>query len=125
MKLANAKSELEPLLRYEPGRVLLAIFFAWKCVLFTIAALAPGPGYDTSALILSNPSLHRHVEFEGQGPIERIALKLLRWDALYFVMAARRGHVYEQEWAFSWAYSGALRMVTRCKTNLLAVGSMC
>ncbi|KAF1950980.1 GPI mannosyltransferase 2 [Byssothecium circinans] len=94
-------------------RVLTAVFFAWKCILFAIAALAPGPGYDTSALILSNPSLRRHAEFKNQDFLGRIALKLFRWDALYFVTAAQRGQVYEQEWAFSWAYSGALRMITR------------
>ena len=103
MTLINLKSEREHLLKHKKGKVILIVFFTWKLILFTTAALAPGPGYDTSALILSNPSLHRHAGFERQSFLERLSLKLFRWDALYFVTAAQRGQVYEQEWAFSWS----------------------
>ncbi|KAF2642614.1 GPI mannosyltransferase 2 [Massarina eburnea CBS 473.64] len=109
--------ELKQSKPYRQDKLLLAFCLAWKCILVTVAALSPGPGYDTSALIHSNPSLYRHAEFERDGYATRIALKLFRWDALYFVAAAQRGQVFEQEWAFSWAYSGVLRMITQLITR--------
>lgn len=32
----------------------------------------------------------------------RLALRLIKWDAIYFVSIGKRGRVYEQEWAFGW-----------------------
>lgn len=58
-------------------------FTVWKLLILLIARLAPGPGYDTSTTLL--PSTN----------------KLVRWDAIYFVEIARRGHIFEQEWAFN------------------------
>ena len=85
-------------------RIALA-FFAWKFVLLGVAVLSPGPGYDTSSLIALNPSELRHIEVVSRSLIDRLSLNLFRWDALYFAKSAQRGYVYEQEWAFSWAYS--------------------
>ncbi|RMZ67637.1 GPI mannosyltransferase 2 [Pyrenophora seminiperda CCB06] len=90
---------------------LVVIFCLWKALLFVLAAFCPGPGYDTSGLVLLDPSLQRHSNFNATTRHERLALNLLRWDALYFVKAAERGHVHEQAWAFSWAYSHLLRLV--------------
>jgi phosphatidylinositol glycan class V len=86
-------------------------FFLWKALLLTLAALCPGPGYDTSALIFIDPSLKRHKTFSNSSWGDRLILNLFRWDALYFIKAAVRGKVHEQEWAFSWAYSWLLSYV--------------
>ncbi|KAF2203971.1 GPI mannosyltransferase 2 [Delitschia confertaspora ATCC 74209] len=91
-----------------PLTSLTLIFLAWKCLLLLLTVAGPGPGYDTSSLILytSNlPPKQRHPLFHSLGAIERLPLRLFRWDALYFVKAAQRGYVYEQEWAFSRTYS--------------------
>ncbi|KAF2261594.1 GPI mannosyltransferas-like protein 2 [Lojkania enalia] len=100
-----------------PFRSLAAIFLAWKAVLFLLAALCPGPGYDTSAHILFSQSQHRATEFQALSPPNRLILNLFRWDALYFVNVAQRGYVYEQEWAFSWAYTRILNIATTFLSN--------
>ncbi|KAI2867031.1 CAZyme family GT76 [Aspergillus niger] len=55
-------------------------------------------------------------EIKGLVPsiLRRISTKLTRWDSIYFNEAARRGHLFEQEWAFSYAFSKFI--------NLLASG---
>ncbi|KAF2659966.1 glycosyltransferase family 76 protein [Lophiostoma macrostomum CBS 122681] len=87
---------------------LVWTFVAWKSFLTLLTALCPGPGYDTSGLVLFGEIGHRHAAFPSSSYQDRIALNLFRWDSLYFVMAAKRGYRYEQEWAFSWAYSKGL-----------------
>ena len=77
---------------------LIAFFLAWKAFLLVVAYASPAPGYDTSTQIL----------FDQSGPrahswIEEVVLRLSRWDAIYFATLAERGHVNEQDWAFSWA----------------------
>lgn len=96
-------------------RQLLALFCLWKALLLTLAAFCPGPGYDTSALILLKPGVDRHQSFSSFSRFDRIALNLFRWDAAYFVSAAEKGKAHEQEWAFSWAYSKVLRFSARRK----------
>ena len=86
-------------------KLLAQAFFAWKAVLLVFAVLAPGPGYDTSALIALNPGHLRHTELTSWSTLDRLSLNLFRWDSLYFVKSAQRGYIFEQEWAFSWAYS--------------------
>jgi hypothetical protein len=80
---------------------LLAFFVAWKLLLLGIAYASPGPGYDTSTRILFH---HYDVQAHSwiSRVVERITLRLTRWDALYFSTSSERGHSYEQEWAFSW-----------------------
>jgi hypothetical protein len=94
---------------------LVVVFCLWKILLLTLAAFCPGPGYDTSTLILLDPSINRHKNFHKRSRTDRLILNLSRWDALYFVKAAERGKVHEQEWAFSWAYSKLLGFVGQCK----------
>lgn len=93
-------------------RRLIPIFVAWKFVLLVLAAFSPGPGYDTSGLILLGDSEHRLGQIQSPSLVDRLALSHLRWDALYFVKAAQRGYLYEQEWAFSKAYSLILDTIT-------------
>ncbi|KFY88662.1 hypothetical protein V500_06203 [Pseudogymnoascus sp. VKM F-4518 (FW-2643)] len=64
--------------------------------------LLPGPGYDTSASLLQLPA------DDGSSVtalFELLAEKLTSWDAIYFTTVARRGYLYEQEWAFAWGWT--------------------
>lgn len=97
------------------ARRLTSIFLAWKAALVVLTALCPGPGYDTSALILLSDQENRQKHFQIFSIVDSFALKLLRWDAFYFTKAAQRGYLYEQEWAFSRAYSTMLGISTRCR----------
>lgn len=90
---------------------LIIIFCSWKVLLLALAAFCPGPGYDTSALVMLDSSINRHRSFTDLPRIRRLGINLFRWDALYFVDAAERGYVHEQQWAFSWAYSRLLRVL--------------
>lgn len=98
-------------------RHLILIFCSWKILLLGLTAFCPGPGYDTSALIMLNGSIDRHETFAALPRIGRLSLNLFRWDALYFVDAAERGYVHEQQWAFSWAYSHLLRVLGQCERS--------
>jgi hypothetical protein len=100
-------------------RQLVLIFFLWKTMLLGLAAFCPGPGYDTSALMLMDPSINRHTNFSSLSRGDRLTLNLFRWDALYTVKAAERGKLHEQEWAFSWAYSRLLGSVGQRKWTKL------
>ena len=100
-------------------RRLVQVFFAWKAVLFLVAVLSPGPGYDTSALIALNPSQLRHAEANKLSIFDRLSLNLLRWDALYFTKSAQRGYLFEQEWAFSRAYSFVVDTLVKRTSELI------
>lgn len=96
-------------------RQLVLVFCLWKALLLILAIFCPGPGYDTSALILLDPSIERHRHFSQSSRHDRLVLNLFRWDSIYFVKAAERNKVHEQEWAFSWAYSKLIGFVARRK----------
>ena len=89
---------------------LLAFFVAWKLLLLGVACASPGPGYDTSTHVLFD----RH---NVQAPswisriVEHLTLRLTRWDAIYFSTSSARGHLFEQEWAFSWFMSRLTAML--------------
>jgi hypothetical protein len=89
---------------------LLVFFVAWKLLLLGVACASPGPGYDTSTRILFD-------QYDVQAPswtsraIEHLTLRLTRWDGLYFSTSSARGHLYEQEWAFSWFMSRLTAML--------------
>ncbi|GAP86846.1 putative GPI mannosyltransferase 2 [Rosellinia necatrix] len=79
-----------------PLRSLTCIFLAWKTFLAVVAiGSGVGPAYDTSSTLLS-PGRATYDE----SPYD-LATRLTRWDAIYYVQAARRGYVFEQEWAFA------------------------
>ncbi|OJJ73554.1 hypothetical protein ASPBRDRAFT_194492 [Aspergillus brasiliensis CBS 101740] len=99
---------------HHPYRSLFSVFLLWKASLLLLAILTPGPGYDTSTTLFP---WHRDTsEREGVIPstLRRISTKLSRWDSIYFTESARRGHIFEQEWAFSYSFSKFI--------NLLAPG---
>lgn len=111
----SRQSNMDGLVKRGHTSRLIVIFCLWKALLLTLAVLCPGPGYDTSALILLEPTLKRHQRFPSFSTYDRLALNVFRWDAAYFVMAAGRDKAYEQEWAFSWPYSKLLSLIARCE----------
>ena len=94
-----------------PQSNLLLYFVLWKTLLFLIAIVSPGPGYDTSTTLLNSTS-------------NGLSHKFVRWDAIYFTEIARRGYVFEQEWAFGWGYTRALAILAKCNISpVLAIRS--
>ncbi|KAI5282126.1 ER membrane glycoprotein subunit of the GPI transamidase complex-like protein, partial [Ascosphaera acerosa] len=79
-------------------------------LLLAVALGAPGLGYDTSTALAAGIPLGGGDDNanglglgirRGDRAVRRPALlSFARWDSIYFVEAARRGYVYEQEWAF-------------------------
>jgi len=88
-------------------RQLVLCFVAWKLLLLVVAYASPGPGYDTSTAILYDQDA-----VQAYTTLDKLLLRLTRWDALYFTSSSHRGHVYEQEWAFSWALSRVTAVVS-------------
>jgi hypothetical protein len=99
---------------------LVLMFTAWKTLLLVIAFASPGPAYDTSSELL--PFFERKHALKDdrassstlQWIIHRLSLRLTRWDAVYFTAAADRGHIFEQEWAFSPFLATLNSRLTRC-----------
>lgn len=90
-------------------RTLVKSFVAWKIFLLAIAlGSSTTPSYDTStSLALSLPPDHissssaSHPE-PSLSWTDILAVRLTRWDAIYFTQSANRGYVFEQEWAFGY-----------------------
>ena len=88
-------------------------FLAWKLLLLVVAATSPGPGYDTSTEILFYQYDSTPPASWWAGAITHVVLRLTRWDGIYFATLAERGHVNEQEWAFSWALARFTSFIAR------------
>jgi hypothetical protein len=80
---------------------LFGLFILWKSFLLLVTILSPGLGYDTSTTLL--------------GSAEQLATKLVRWDAIYYTKVAQRDYLFEQEWAFGWGYTRAIKLLAKCK----------
>lgn len=102
-----------------PFLSLFLIFSAWKTLLFIVAVLTPGLGYDTSTDLL----FHHDDAQLGAGLsandwksriLGHILNRLVRWDAIYFASVAHRGYRHEQEWAFGWGFTSLISFVTKC-----------
>ena len=92
----------------QPLQSLLTVFCAWKGFLLAIAlGAAVGSDYDTST------SLFFERLYGPEASVPAVATRLTRWDALYYMHAARDGYVYEQEWAFGTALPIAVGLVMR------------
>lgn len=91
---------------------LLKYFLIWKALLIAAACASPGPGYDTSTQILFEQYEPPASSSYGRA-IEYIVLRLTRWDGIYFASNSARGHVNEQNWAFSWALARSTSFLSR------------
>lgn len=92
-----------------PLRTLVTLFVAWKAFLFTVALSTPNKnGYDTSTSLLFERL------YGSSSPIaSALTTRLTRWDAIYYVHAAKDGYVYEQEWAFGTGVVLSIRYLTQ------------
>lgn len=105
---------------------LISYYWIWKALLLTMAAVSPGPGYDTSTQVLFD----RYPSYSDAWLAEAarwLAAKLTRWDAIYFTNTAARGLVFEQEWAFSPVFSKVTSVLARgalleCCSRRLCIG---
>ena len=98
---------------------LVRVFVAWKLLLLLIACLSPGSGYDTSTQVLFDQSRNHDTTHSWlSSTIEYVVLRLTRWDGIYFATSASRGHLYEQEWAFSWPLSRLTAIVAKGATTI-------
>jgi phosphatidylinositol glycan class V len=104
-----------------PIRNLFILWISWKFILLLIAACSPGPGYDTSASLLSPTETGNR---ELPNIFRYLVTKLTRWDAIYFVKAASRGYLYEQEWAFGWGFTRAIALCTSGRHHLHALAQI-
>ncbi|KAL1995748.1 hypothetical protein VTN49DRAFT_614 [Thermomyces lanuginosus] len=91
--------------RERPVRSLALFYASWKCLVALVVLGCPAPGYDTSTTLLA-----------GSHAVPAIS-KFIRWDSIYFLQAAQRGYVFEQEWAFSYTYSSLLRWLASAVTT--------
>ncbi|KAF2151102.1 glycosyltransferase family 76 protein [Myriangium duriaei CBS 260.36] len=88
---------------------IASLFAFWKILLLVVVAASPGPGYDTSTdlLLADHRDPFASIPAASTGPISalqrlfsHLLIRLVRWDAVYFVNIAHRGYLFEQEWAF-------------------------
>lgn len=114
-QLAIVQSAFSP---DRPIKSLSIAFALWKALLFLVIVTCPGPGYDTSTSLLPYqvqnlsddlPSPHKHQILSSY---LSIPLRFVRWDAIYYVHAAEKGYVFEQEWAFGYGYTRILALLS-------------
>ena len=84
-----------------------------RCYLLVLAILSPGIGYDTSTSILTAAPSKSLID-PVPATLDHTALKLTRWDAIYYVSTASRGHLFEQEWAFGLGLSTPISQLNKC-----------
>ncbi|KAK3503404.1 GPI mannosyltransferase 2 [Neurospora crassa] len=114
-----------------PHKTIFKSFILWKLFLLLIAVgstLVNDRAYDTSAdlLLIGNAEpLSVNDDGNGDGVVEllsnfgkRLVTRFTSWDAIYFVSAAKRGYVYEQEWAFGTGLVVCVRGVLKALQTL-------
>lgn len=97
--------------------VITLSFIVWKAILGLVAYNSPGIGYDTSSSLLERLRDPRALT-ETPSTLQNSITKLIRWDAVYFTQIAARNYVFEQEWAFSFAFSRITSIISRGKSTL-------
>ncbi|KAH6648153.1 GPI mannosyltransferase 2 [Truncatella angustata] len=94
--------------KHRPRQSLVTAFVAWKCfLLLVVVGSSLGSAYDTSTTLMQH-----HVSSFNESVFD-IATKLTRWDAIYFVQSARRGYVFEQEWAFGMGLPAVISRIVK------------
>ncbi|KAE8381410.1 GPI mannosyltransferase 2 [Aspergillus bertholletiae] len=106
LEVSNNSSIIMSALLDRPYRSLLLIFVSWKALLLLLVVLSPGPAYDTSTALLG---LGRNAANTDRHVLGLLATNLTRWDAIYFTEIARRGCLFEQEWAFNLGFTSFIR----------------
>ncbi|KAI0477609.1 glycosyltransferase family 76 protein [Xylariaceae sp. FL0804] len=108
-----------------PLRTLVGAFLVWKAFLLAVAvgAGAAGPAYDTSSTLLAlapSPGAAATAADSSREALLDLGTRLTRWDAIYFVQAARRGgrYLFEQEWAFGGALPTVISHLARALERL-------
>lgn len=96
-----------------PKRFLVLSFIFWKLTLLCIALTSPGPGYDTSTVLLHSAPAPLQANPGSEWEPPSLLKKLVRWDAIYYTTAARRGYLWEQEWAFGWGFTNLVAVTSR------------
>ena len=106
---------------------LAIVFVLWKTLLFIFAIASPGPGYDTSTRILLDQYQSGPLVSWLSQSLDRLVCRLTRWDAIYFTSLSHRGHVHEQDWAFSWALTRLTSIVSRgvCASKMVSHHKYC
>ncbi|KAL8710705.1 MAG: hypothetical protein Q9220_004723 [cf. Caloplaca sp. 1 TL-2023] len=105
-----------------PRKSLVILFSAWKLALMLIAHTSPGPGYDTSTLLLITPDEQQGSLGASHSYTHVFTTKLIRWDAIYFTRIANRGAIFEQEWAFGWGYTVWLNLLSQRRDSATSRG---
>lgn len=107
-----------------PHLSLTCAFLAWKCLLLVVALLSPGQGYDTSTSLLFEIVSSQLSPSSSWVQVlkQRLANRLVRWDAIYYVSIAERGYLYEQEWAFGWGFTRLISTVAESKFDHFPFG---
>ncbi|KAB5566674.1 GPI mannosyltransferase 2 [Coniochaeta sp. 2T2.1] len=102
-----------------PVRTIIAVFAAWKLFLFLIAAgsTVVGPAYDTSASLALDAASAGKTNSSGSAYSELLA-RLTSWDAIYYTQVARRGYLFEQEWAFGSGLTIVIESIVKLLTSL-------
>ncbi|CAN8098103.1 unnamed protein product [Discula destructiva] len=96
-------------------RSITVVFVAWKVLLLAVAAASQvGPTYDTSSSLLTLSPFTN----EASTYASNLVTRLVSWDAIYFVKAAQRGYLFEQEWAFGSALPTCISLVIRALGRL-------
>ena len=98
-------------------------FLAWKFILLCVALTAPGPGYDTSTGLLHSESDIAQFTSISQWVPTSYLNSLVRWDAIYFTQLAKRGYLWEQEWAFGWGFTNLITVTTQGDCYSISVAS--
>ncbi|KAK8097578.1 GPI mannosyltransferase 2-like protein [Apiospora kogelbergensis] len=95
-------------------QTLVGAFVLWKSVLLllVVGSSLGGPPYDTSTTLLD-----RRARGFDESALD-LGTKLARWDAIYFVQNARRGYLFEQEWAFGAGMPTLIASVVRALAYL-------
>jgi len=98
-----------------PIQSLSLVFILWKTLLFIVAFLSPGPGYDTSTNLLFHDESLNTIDNNWSAVVaSHIVSRLVRWDAIYFVQTSHREYVHEQEYAFGMGFSQSVSLLTSC-----------